>query len=301
MADPEIAALREVIARRVRSDDIAQRRRDIDARGRQYGLRPDVTVEPVTANGVAAEWTATPDADAGRAVLYLHGGGYVIGSLDSHRHLAAEIGRAARCRTLAVDYRLAPEHPFPAAVDDSLAAYRFMLASGVSPANIAIAGDSAGGGLVVAAMVAIRDAGLPQPACGWPISPWIDMEAIGDSMVSRASVDPTVQKAGILDMARHYLHGADPRSPLAAPMYADLRGLAPLLIQVGAAETLLDDAIRLARLAGEADVAVDLQIWPEMIHVWHIYHPELAAGRRAIAAGGEFVRAMMSRGARAGF
>lgn len=301
MRDPEIIALREVIARRVRSDDVAQRRRDIDTRGLQYKLAVDVTVERVSANGVTSEWTATPDADRDRAVLYLHGGGYVIGSLDSHRHLVAEVGREARAPALAIDYRLAPEHPFPAPVEDSLAAYRFLLANGTQPGGITIAGDSAGGGLVVAAMVAIRDAGLPQPACGWAISPWVDMEAIGDSMQSKAAMDPTVQKAGILDMAKHYLNGADPRSPLAAPLYADLRGLAPLLIQVGAAETLLDDSIRLAQLAGAADVAVDLQIWPKMIHVWHIYHPDLAAGRRAIAAGGEFARAMTSRGSRSGF
>jgi monoterpene epsilon-lactone hydrolase len=120
-------------------------------------------------------------------------------------------------------------------------------------------------------------------------------------MTSKAATDPTVQRAGILDMARLYLNGADPRSPLAAPLYADLRGLAPLLIQVGAAETLLDDAIRLAQVAGAADVAVDLQIWPEMIHVWHVYYPDLSAGRRAIAAGGQFARAMTSRGSRSGF
>ena len=165
---------------------------------------------------------------------------------------------------------------------------------GIKPGRIAIAGDSAGGGLVVAAMVAIRDAGLAQPGCGWCISPWVDMEAVGDTMTSKADADPTVQKAGILDMARLYLNGADPRSPLAAPLYADLTGLAPLLIQVGAAETLLDDAIRLARVAGAADVYVDLQIWPEMIHVWHLFHPELSAGKKAIAAGGAFVRAHMA-------
>jgi len=301
MNDPEIIALREVIAKRVRSDDIAQRRRDIDARGLQYKLAPDARVEPVSANGVKAEWSGTADADPSKVVLYLHGGGYVIGSLDSHRHLAIEIGRAARARTLAIDYRLAPEHPFPAAVDDALAAYRFLLADGVQPGGITIAGDSAGGGLVVAAMLAIRDSGLPQPACGWAISPWVDMEALGESMISKAAIDPTVQKAGILDMAKQYLNAADPRAPLAAPIYANLRGLAPLLIQVGAAETLLDDAIRLAQVAGAADVAVDLQIWPEMIHVWHMYYPELAAGRRAIAVGGEFARAMSSRGSRSGF
>ncbi len=301
MSDPGITALREVIAKRVRSDDIGERRRDIDARGKAYKLAPDVIVESVSANGVKAEWTSTPEADRAEAILYLHGGGYVIGSLDSHRHVAAEAGRSARARTLALDYRLAPEHPFPAAVEDAVAGYRFLLADGVQPGGITIAGDSAGGGLVVAAMLAIRDAGLPQPACGWAVSPWVDMEALGDSMTSKAATDPTVQKAGILDMAKLYLHGADPRSPLAAPIYGDLRGLAPLLIQVGAAETLLDDAVRLAQIAGAADVAVDLQIWPEMIHVWHLYHPDLAAGRRAIAAGGEFARAMTSRGSRSGF
>jgi monoterpene epsilon-lactone hydrolase len=301
MSDPEIAALRETIAKRVRSDDIAQRRRDIDARGLAYRLPADIKAEPVAANGVRSEWTSSPDADPSRVVLYFHGGGYVIGSLDSHRHMVAEIGRAARARTLAIDYRLAPEHPFPAAVDDAIDAYRFLLSRGVQPSGITIAGDSAGGGLVVAAMVAIREAGLPQPACGWPISPWVDMEAIGGSMTSKAATDPTVQQAGILDMAKLYLKDANPRSPLAAPIYADLRGLAPLLIQVGAAETLLDDAIRLAQVAGAADVAVDLQVWPEMIHVWHIYYPELAAGRRAIAAGGEFAKAMTSRGPRSGF
>src|SRR5439155_18095540 len=159
--------------------------------------------------------------------------------------------------------------------------------------RIAIAGGSGGGGLVVSAMVAIREAGLPQPACGWCISPWVDMEAIGETMTTRAAVDPTVQKAGILDMARLYLNGADPRSPLAAPIYADLTGLATLLIQVGAAETLLDDALRLAKTAGAADVRVDLQIWPEMVHVWHLFHPELKAGLPGLEEGGLFVRRMI--------
>ena len=138
-------------------------------------------------------------------------------------------------------------------------------------------------------MAAIRDAGLPQPGCGWCISPWVDMEASGETMTSRSAADPMVQKAGVLDMARLYLNGADPSSPLASPIYANLNGLAPLLIQVGAAETLLDDAFALAKAAGAADVYVDLQIWPEMVHVWHLFHPELKAGMRAIASGGGFV------------
>jgi len=291
MAEPEIVALRAKLASWLRPADSRQRRLDFDAQGREYGIPADVTVEPVTANGLRAEWTVTPGASGDAAILYLHGGGYVIGSLDSHRHLVAEAGRAAGCWALALDYRLAPEEPFPAAVDDALSGYRYLLARGIAPGRVAIAGDSAGGGQVVASMVAIRDAGLPQPGCGWCISPWVDMEAIGETMTSKAAADPTVQKAGILEMAGLYLNGADPRSPLAAPLYADLTGLAPLLIQVGAAETLLDDAIRLAKLAGAVDVHVELQIWPEMIHVWHLFHRELKAGLRAIEAGGAFIRA----------
>jgi acetyl esterase/lipase len=290
MSDPEIAALRAKILSRPRSADYKQRRRDTDERGLANGLAADVKVEKVSANGVPAEWTSTPGVARDAAILYVHGGGYLLGSLDSHRHMVVELGRAANCVVLALDYRLAPEHPFPAAVEDAVAGYRFLLAQGFKPGRIALAGDSAGGGLVVAAMVAIREAGLAQPGCGWCLSPWIDLEMLGDSMESKAAIDPIVQKANILDMARLYLGGADPRSPLAAPLYADLAGLPPLLIQVGAAETLLDDAIRLAQRAGAADVRVDLQIWPEMIHIWPIYYPELRAGKQALDAAGGFIR-----------
>src|SRR5246127_3235312 len=294
MNDTESGALRQKLASRVRSDDYRQRRKDMDSRSLEYKIAPDVTVEPATAKGVRAEWSSTPNDARDAALIWLRGGGYVIGSLVSHRHLVSEAGRAAKIWALALDYRLAPEHPFPAAVEDAVAGYRYLLSRGISPGRIAIAGDSAGGGLVVAAMVAIRDAGLAQPACGWCISPWVDMEAIGESMSSRAAADPMVQREALLEMARYYLGGADPRSPLAAPIYADLKGLAPLLIQVGAAETLLDDAIGLAKAAGAADVRVDLQIWPEMVHVWHLFHPELKAGLLAIEQGGAFVRAMIS-------
>jgi acetyl esterase/lipase len=293
MSDSEIGALREKLASRVRSDDYRQRRKDMDTAFSQYRIAPDVTVEPATANGVRAEWTSTPQDDRDAALLYVHGGGYVIGSLDSHRHMVSEAGRATKAWALALAYRLAPEHPFPAAVEDAVSGYRYLLSRGIRPGRIAIAGDSAGGGLVVAAMLAIREAGLAQPACGWCISPWVDMEGIGESMSSKAETDPMVQREGLLEMARLYLGGADPRSPLAAPIYGDLSGLAPLLIQVGAAETLLDDAIRLAKVAGAADVRVDLQVWPEMVHVWHLFHPELKAGLRAIEAGGAYVRGMM--------
>jgi epsilon-lactone hydrolase len=294
MSDTEIGALRQKLANRARSDDYRQRRKDMDARALEYKIASDVTVEPVTANGVRAEWTSTPNDARDAALMWLHGGGYVIGSLVSHRHLVSEAGRAAKIWALALDYRLAPEHPFPAAVEDAVSGYRYLLSRGIRPERIAIAGDSAGGGLVVAAMLAIRDAGLAQPACGWCISPWVDMEAIGETMSTLAQTDPMVQREPLLEMARFYLGGADPRSPLAAPIYADLRGLAPLLIQVGAAETLLDDAVRLAKVAGAVNIRVDLQIWPEMVHVWHMFHPELKAGLRAIEAGGDYVRASIA-------
>ena len=291
MADPQIAALREMLAQRPRSSDVGERRAGFDAFAKVFPTANDIIVEKTTVNGVPAEWTSAPGADSGRVVLYLHGGGYVIGSLDSHRHVASEIARDTGGRTLALHYRLSPEQPFPAPVEDSLAAYRHLLDAGFAPGKIAIAGDSAGGGLVVAALVAIRDAGLPLPACGWCISPWVDLEGIGASMTGKAAEDPIVQKEPLLEMSAHYLNGADPRSPLAAPLYANLRGLPPLFIQVGAAETLLDDSIRLAGVAGGQDVTVTLEVWPEMVHVWHLFHPRLAAGRRAITAGANFIRA----------
>ena len=293
MADPEITALRELLAQRPRPPAIADRRTSFDAFAKVFPTAGDIVVETVSANGVEAEWTGAPGADRTRVVLYVHGGGYVIGSLDSHRHVASEIARDIGGRTLALHYRLAPEHPFPAPVEDTLAGYRYLLGQGIKPENIAIAGDSAGGGLVVAALIAIRDAGLAQPALGWCISPWVDMEGIGGSMTGLAGTDPMVQKEALLEMAKLYLGGADTRSPLAAPLYADLRGIAPLFIQVGAAETLLDDAVRLAGVAGAANVPVTLEVWPEMVHVWHLFHPRLGAGRRAIAAGARHVRAAM--------
>ena len=255
-----------------------------------FPVDADIKREVVSAGGVKAEWVSAPDADAGRAVLYLHGGGYVIGSINTHRSLAARLSRACKARVLVIDYRLAPEHPHPAAVDDSVAAYRWMLSQGLKPARISVAGDSAGGGLTVATLVAIRDAKLPLPGGGACLSPWVDLEGIGESMTTKAGVDPIVQKAGLLQMAAAYLGGKDPRTPLAAPLYADLSGLPPLLIQVGTAETLLDDASRLAERARKAGVTVSYEPWESMIHVWHLFAPMLDEGQQAIDRIGEFVR-----------
>ena len=255
-----------------------------------FPIDADIKREAVGAGGVKAEWVSAPDAEAGRALLYLHGGGYVIGSINTHRSLAARISRASKARVLVIDYRLAPEHPHPAAVDDSVASYRWMLGQGLQPARIVVAGDSAGGGLTVATLVAIRDAKLPLPAAGACLSPWVDLEGIGESMTKKADVDPIVQKAGLLQMAAAYLGGKDPRTPLAAPLYADLAGLPPLLIQVGTAETLLDDASRLAERARKAGVTVNYESSESMIHVWHLFAPMLDEGQQAIDRIGEFVR-----------
>ena len=254
-------------------------------------LPPDVTAEPTTAGGVPAEWVTTPEADAQRVVLYLHGGAYVIGSMNTHRDLAGRISRAAGARVLTLDYRLAPEHPHPAAVDDATAAYQWLLGIGQDPARLAIAGDSAGGGLTLATLVALRDQKLPLPAAGVCLSPWVDLEGIGESMKGCAHLDPMVQHEHLLRMARLYLGDLDPRTPLAAPLYADLSGLPPLYIQVGTAETLLDDATRIAERARKAGVDTTLEVWDDMIHVFQAFAPMLPEGQQAIDKIGAYLRA----------
>ena len=249
-----------------------------------------VTCTPVEAGGVSAEWSVADGADQDKVILYVHGGGYVMGSAGSHRDMTGRLSQAAGARVLSLNYRLAPEHPFPAPVDDSVAAYRWLLGQGIQASNIAIAGDSAGGGLALAALIAIRDAGEPVPAAGIGISPWVDMEGTGESMTTRAAVDPVVQKEGLLGMAKIYLGGADPKNPLAAPLHANLAGLPPLLIQVGDSETLLDDATRITERAQKADVDVTLKIWDEMPHVWHLFAPILPEGRQAIEEIGAFFK-----------
>lgn len=290
MPDPELDAIRAAIAANPRPPGLAERRARLDALGGQFPLPADVRTERVEANGVPAEWTATPAADAGRVLLFIHGGGYASGSIASHRAMVAEAGRQAGMRTLAPEYRLAPENPFPAALNDALATYRFLVSSGIEPGRIVIGGDSAGGGLTLATMLSLRGAGEALPACAWCISPWTDLEMTGCSITGKAGIDPMIQKDYLEGLARAYLGGQSARDPLVSPLHADLRGLPPLLIQVGSAETLLDDSVRLAGVAGAADVAVRLEIYPEMIHVWPLFHQKLAAGRLALEAAGRFMR-----------
>jgi acetyl esterase/lipase len=246
--------------------------------------------EKVDAGGVRAEWITAPGAAADRAIVYLHGGGYVLGSIHSHRDMCERLSRAAQARVLSLDYRLAPEHPFPAAVDDARAAYLWLLAQGFSPKRIAIAGDSAGGGLTFATLLALKKHGDPMPACATPLSPWVDLEGTGESMVSKDAVDPMVHKPMIQQMGTTYVQSGNLRDPLAAPLYGDLTGLPPMLIQVGERETLLDDARRMADKAKKAGVDCTLEVWPGQIHVWQIFASKLDEGEEAIQKLGAFVR-----------
>jgi monoterpene epsilon-lactone hydrolase len=270
--------------------DVAEVRARFEKMGEFLGGAPDGKCEKVDAGGVPAEWVTAPGCDPMRAVLYLHGGGYVIGSINTHRRLAYDISAASGARVLVIDYRLAPEHPFPAAIEDAATAWRWLLQQGFAPSRLAIAGDSAGGGLTLATLVNLRDRKLGLPACAVAISPWVDLEGVGTSITARVAQDPMVQKDGLLWMAGLYLNGKDAKTPLAAPLHAELKGLPPILVQVGTAETLLDDATRIAEKLHAAGVDVRLAIWPNMLHVFPLFAPILSEGRDGCLEIGGFIR-----------
>jgi acetyl esterase/lipase len=293
MPDPDITRIRAMLTSRPRPTGTEERRQRLDALGQAFGAPDDARLEAIEIAGVPAEWSTTPQADAGRAVLYLHGGGYMAGSIISHRYLAVETGRAAHARTLALGYRLAPEHPYPAQLEDALAAYSMLRDKGFAASNIAVGGDSAGGNLTLALLIALRDRGLPLPACSWLISPWSDLTASGATMQSKANIDPMISRPYLLELAQAFAGGKAFADPLISPQFADLTGLPPLLIQVGSDETLLDDAIALTGRAGAAGVAVSLEIWPDMIHAFPMFFPQVAASRRATEHAGTFMRRHM--------
>jgi monoterpene epsilon-lactone hydrolase len=268
---------------------IAETRAGFEQLAQLFPLAADVRAEPVSAGGVPAEWVSVSQSRIDRVVLYLHGGGYVIGSPNSHRELASRVARATQARALVPDYRLAPEHPFPAAVEDAVASYRWLLGAGILPAHIAIAGDSAGGGLTLATLTALRDEKLPLPAAGVCLSPWVDLELTGASAQPDGADDPLRDFADLHGMGKLYAAG-NMRHPQAAPLYADYHGLPPLLILVGTREVLLDDATRVAARAKAAGVDVTLEPWVGLIHVWPLFGPDMPEGQQAVARIGEFVR-----------
>lgn len=292
--DPEIAGVRALLASRQPAPgepapDRAQRRAAMDAFGEMGTLPPGCLHEPVTVGGVKAERVVPTNAVEGRRILYMHGGGYVGGSPRSHRPLVARLADEARSAAVSLEYRLAPEAPFPAAVDDAIAAYRDLLAQGVWPERMIVAGDSAGGGLALALALALKAEGLPQPAGLFAISPWADLTQSHATHRTKAHDDPMITKDRLDEGAAEYLAGGDPRDPLASPVFGDFADLAPMLIQVGSEEALLGDSLMLAERAGHARVEVRLEVWPEMIHVWHAFGGQLGAARRAIKAAGTWM------------
>ncbi|MDI4232891.1 alpha/beta hydrolase [Bradyrhizobium sp. Arg237L] len=286
--DRAIERMRTVYRGWTRETSVVQMRSDWDAAF--TGCSVPVACHHVSVGGVDAEWIVPADAPPDKAILYFHGGGFRIGSVASHRDLIARISQASGCRTLAISYRLAPEHRFPAALDDALTAYRYLCDHGFDPCDIAVAGDSAGGNLALGTMLASRDRGEPLPVAGVLMSPWTDLAATGASYRTRAEADPIHQRAMILALARTYLGAeGDPNNPMASPVYAKLSGLPPLLVQVGDRETVRDDSTELAAKAKAAGVDVDLQVWDGMIHVFQMF-AEIPQSREAIASIAKFLR-----------
>ena len=291
MAQSEIERIRALLSSKPRPVGWLERRKRLDEVGSVWPVAKDVELAAVDVNGVAGEWSIAPGSDPSRVLMFFHGGGYCSGSIVSHRRLVTEAGRAAGVRTLAIGYRLAPEHPFPAAYDDVLTAWRFLRNQNIPAAHIAIGGDSAGAGLTIALITRLRDAHEELPGCGWLISPWTDLTISGSTVFTRDAVDPLIHKQYLIELADAYLPaGMDRKDPRVSPLYADLKGFPPALIQVGSAETLLDDATRFAAVAGAADVRVTLEIWPHMIHAWLLWNAHLEPGRRALASAGAFIR-----------
>jgi monoterpene epsilon-lactone hydrolase len=293
----EINTIRTLLTSKPRPEGWTERRARLDEVGSVWPPAADVKFTEVDIGGVDGEWSIVPGSDQARVLIYFHGGGYCSGSIRSHRRMVSEAGRAAGIRTLAVGYRLAPEHPFPAAFDDALTAWRFVRRQGIAAAHVAVGGDSAGGGLTAALINRLREAGEEQPACAWLVSPWTDLTMSGATLSSKDAVDPLIHKPYLEELAGAYLPAAiDRKDPRVSPLYADLRGFPPTLIQIGSDETLLDDSVRFAAAAGKADVAVTLEIWPHMIHAWHLWNAHLEDGRRALVSAGAFMRARLHGG-----
>lgn len=283
MASPEFYELLKKLRARPRPESatIDQLRAGFAALAKHYPPAADALVERVDAPGVRAEWVSLKGGSRQPVILYFHGGGYCIGSAETHRDLVSRLCRAAKAQALSVDYRLAPEDPHPAAVEDGVAAYRWLRKQGIPAGSIAVAGDSAGGGLTLATLLALRDAGDELPAAGICISPVTDLAKEGESMRTRIDLDPMVNPQSSTRYAQMYLSGGDTKAPLASPLYAKLKGLPPLLIIVGTSEVLFDDSTRFAKKAKEEGLTCELEVWEEMIHIWPFF-AELPEARRAI-------------------
>ena len=298
MSSPESLQIRSYLLARKAAQgapvSLAEQRASYDVLAESYVGHPiplpeGTRVESVDVDGIPAEWIYPPDADPERVVLFLHGGAYMLGSLTSHRDLVARLSHAAGVRSLLIDYRLAPEHVFPAALDDALTAYRWLLARGTQPEHIVLAGDSAGGGLTLALLQTLRDKDIPMPAGAVLLSPWTDLVGTVESRTTRDAVDPIFSGSAINFLANFYAGTEEKHNPLLSPIYADLHGFPPLLIEVGNDEVLLDDSLQVAEHAKAANVPVELTVWDDMWHVFQQYASVLPEGQQSLENIGRFI------------
>jgi epsilon-lactone hydrolase len=292
MASPQSVRLRATLVndRETLHIPLDKQRREWEAAAAKTVLPTTTRIETFEAEGIPCEWVCCSPRDHAQALFFLHGGGFNAGSPRTHRELAARLSLVTDLPILLADYRLAPEHPFPAALEDAVTVYRWLLRMGTRPKQIVLGGDSAGGGLAVSTLLALRDGGDPLPAAAILLSPWADLSLTGESLATRAFVDPTGSLEGLSAAAKLYLGQHDPYDPLISPVYADLTGLPPLFIQVGDLDVLLSDALRLVTQARSADVDVRVEVWLEMWHVWQAWAGELPEGQAALDQLGEYVR-----------
>jgi epsilon-lactone hydrolase len=283
--------LRLIKSRMFSSTNHVKLRKMVDSAASRTPAPPkEIDIKDETINNLSCLWVKALGSEPSKIILYLHGGGYIFCSIHStHKDLLWRLSAASKCRVLAVDYRLAPEHPYPAAVDDALSIYQWLLDKGYKSENIAIAGDSAGGGLTYGTTLRIRDLGLPLPACTVTMSPWTDLAVTGESVITNLNRDVLIPGDGLTEGAKYYLNGLDPKTPYASPLYGDHTGMPPTLIQVSADEVLLDDSRRLAAKYKASGVSVELEIWQGQPHVWQSLAMFIPEGRAAIKKIGEFL------------
>jgi acetyl esterase/lipase len=296
--DPDVAAFwawcKERAAKRA-AMSLAETRASFDTDMGRIPLADNVTAESLSFGNVPAEKITPANATSGKAVLYLHGGGHIFGSIKSHRHFVSRLAVATKATAWHIDYRLAPEHPYPAAIEDALAAYRALLDNGIAPADLVVGGESAGGNLAAALLLKLKDENLPQPAGLYLLSPWLDMTTTAESYDKVGARDPMISREGIVGVATAYL-GTQPDNPLASPVRADVSGLPPMLIQVGSEEVLLSDSITFANKAAMTGIDVSLRVWAGMPHAWPLFHPFLRAGLPAIDEVGAWMRKRLGIG-----
>lgn len=296
--DPDVAAFwawcKERVAQRGNMT-LTETRESFDSEMGRIPLADNVTTESLSFGSVPAEKITPANATPGKVLLYLHGGGHVFGSIESHRHFVSRLAVAARATAYHIDYRLAPEHPYPAAIEDALATYRALLDSGIAPADLVVGGESAGGNLAAALLLKLKDENLPQPAGLYLLSPWLDMTTTAESYEKVGARDPMISREGIVGVATAYL-GNQPDTPLASPVRADVSGLPPMLIQVGSEEVLLSDSTTFANNAAMTGIDVSLRVWAGMPHAWPLFHPFLRAGLPAIDEVGTWMRQRLGIG-----